>query len=95
MRANGSGHGKLPVPSPDSPFYSPPASSKALRWSIIFFLIGPAFLAAMVFAFAVAQEWTWLVIALVMLCSYSLLKWVQLRGIVRELARRRSGGSSG
>jgi len=34
-----------------------------------------------------------LVIALVMLCTYSLLKWVQIRAIPRELARRRSGGS--
>lgn len=40
------------------------------------------------------HEWTGLVIAVVMLCTYSLLKWVQLRVILRELARRRSGESS-
>ena len=94
MRPKSSGHGRIPLPGPDSRFYVPPASSKALRWSIVFFLIGPAVLAFAVFEFAVVHEWTGLVIALVMLCSYSLLKEVQIRAILRELARRRSGGSS-
>jgi hypothetical protein len=72
----------------------PPASSKALRWSIVFFLIGPAVLVFAVFGFALAHEWTGLAIALVMLCTYGLLKWFQILATLRELARRRSGGSS-
>jgi hypothetical protein len=94
MRPKSSGHGRIPIPGPGSRFYVPPASSKALHWSIVFSLIGPAVLAFAVFEFALAHEWTGLVIALVMLCTYSLLKWVQIRATLRKLARRRSGGSS-
>jgi hypothetical protein len=94
MRPKSSGHGRIPTPGPDSRFYVPPASSKALRWSIVFSLVGPAVLAFAVFEFALAHEWTGLIIALAMLCTYSLLKWSQIRAILRELARRRSGGSS-
>jgi len=94
MRPKSSGHGRIPTPGPDSHFYVQPASSKALRWSIVLSLIGPAVLAFAVLEFALAHEWTGLVIALVMLCTYGLLKWVQIRAILRELARRRSGGSS-
>ncbi|MEP7192314.1 MAG: hypothetical protein ABI903_05560 [Actinomycetota bacterium] len=94
MRPRSSGHEKIPVPGPDSRFFVPQASSKALRWSIVFFLVGPAVLAFAVFEFALAREWTGLVIALVMLCTYSLMKWLQIHATVRELARRRSGGSN-
>jgi len=34
-RPKSSVHGKIPVPSPDLPFYLPPPISKALRWSIL------------------------------------------------------------
>lgn len=87
MRPKSSGHGRIPTPGPDSHFYVQPASSKALRWSIVLSLIGPAVLAFAVLEFALAHEWTGLVIALVMLCTYGLLKWVQIRAILRELAR--------
>jgi uncharacterized membrane protein YgcG len=94
MRPKSSGQGRIPVPGPESRFYVPPASSKALRWSIVIFLLGPAVLVFAVFWAASTHEWTGLVIALAMLCTYSLMKWVQIRTILRELARRRSGGSS-
>ena len=94
MRPNGSGHGKLPVPSPDSPFYSPPASSKALRWSIVLCLIGPFLFGCAAFKSARAHDWTVLAIALVMLCACSLLEWVRIRAILRALARRRTGNGS-
>jgi hypothetical protein len=91
-----SGHGKIPAPSPDSPFYVPPPSSKALRWAIVFCLIGPSLFASAAFESALARvEWTGLVIAPVMLCAYSMLEWVRIRAILRELARRHAGGSGG
>lgn len=57
MGPEGSGHGKFPTPSPDSPFYMPPPSSKALRWSIVLCLIGPFLLAFCAFEFALAHQW--------------------------------------
>jgi hypothetical protein len=94
-RPKSSGHGKTPAPSPDSPFYVPPPSSKALRWSNVFCLIGPFLFASAASESALAHGWTVLVIALVVLCAYSLLEWLRIRAILRELARRRAGGSSG
>jgi len=67
----------------------PPPSSKALRWSIVLCLIGPFVLALAVIESALAHEWTLPVIALVVLCAYSLLKRVQIRAILREFAIRR------
>jgi hypothetical protein len=55
------GHGKLAVPNPDSPLSEPRASSRALRWSIVFILTTAAFIAFAVFAFARAPKWTGLV----------------------------------
>jgi hypothetical protein len=72
----------------------PPASSKALRWSIIVFVLSPAVLVFAAIWAALAHEWIGLVVALVMLCTYGVLKSAQLRIILRELARRRSGRSS-
>ena len=95
MRPKSSGEGEIPALAPDSPFYVPPPSSKALRWSIALCLVGPFLLAFSAFEFALAHEWTGLVIALVMFCVYSLLQWVRIRAILRELERRRAGGSSG
>ena len=94
MRPKSSGQGKVPTPSPDSPFYMPPPSSKALRWSIVLCLVGPFLLAFCAFEFALAHQWAGLVFALVMLCVYSLLEWVRIRAILRALARRRNGESS-
>jgi len=94
MRPKSSGQGKLPTPSSDSPFYMPPPSSKALRWSIVLCLIGPFLLACAAFEAATAHDWTVLAIALVMLCAYSLLEWVRIRAILRALARRRTGNGS-
>ena len=84
---------KLPTRSPDSPFYMPPPSSKALRWSIVLCPIGPFLLAFSAFEFALAHQWAGLVFALVMLCVYSLLEWFPIRAILRALARRRAGES--
>ena len=96
MRPKSSGQGKLPTPSSDSPFYMPPPSSKALRWSIVLCLIGPFLFVCAAFESARAHDWTVLAIALVMLCAYSLLEWVRIRAILRALARRRTGkGSAG
>ena len=90
-----SGQGEIPAPAPGSPFYVPPPSNKALRWSIAFCLFGPVLFAFVAFEFALAHDWTGLVIALVMFGVYSVLEWVRIRAILRELARRRAGGSSG
>jgi hypothetical protein len=87
----GIGHGQFPVPSPGSRFYQPPASSKALRWSIVIFLMGPLVLGFLVIDSARTHDWTALAFALVLLCSYGLLQCVQIRVILRELARRRAG----
>lgn len=95
MRPESSAHGEIPAPSPDSPFYVPPPSSNALRWSLAFCLIGPVLLASVAFESALADQWAGLVVALVIFCAYSLLAWVRIRAILRELARRRAGGSSG
>jgi hypothetical protein len=95
MRSKSSGEGEIPAASPDSPFYVPPPSAKALRWSIAFCLFGPVLFAFVALEFALAHEWTGLVIALVMFCVYSLLEWVRIRAILRELARRRAVGGSG
>jgi len=65
----------------------PPPSSKALRWSIVFCLIGPFVFALAALESALAHEWTLVVIALVILCAYSLLKSFQIRAVLRELAR--------
>ena len=73
MRPKSSGEGEFPAAAPDSPFYLPPPSSKALRWSITLCLVGPFLLAFSAFEFALAHQWTGLVIALVMFCVYSLL----------------------
>ena len=94
MRPESSGHGKLPTPSPDSPFYMPPPSSKALRWSIVLSLVGPFLLAFSAFEFALAHQWAGLVFALVMLSAYILLVWIRIRAILRALARRRTGESN-
>ena len=94
MRPKRSGQGKLPTPSSDSPFYMPPPSSKALRWSIVLCLIGPFLFGCAAFKSARAHDWTVLAIALVMLCACSLLEWVRIRAILRALARRRTGNGS-
>jgi hypothetical protein len=84
-----SGHGKLAEPNPDSPLSEPRASSRALRWSIVFLLINAAFIAFAVFAFARAPKWTGLVIVVVFLCAIWLRKWVLIRADNRKQARRR------
>jgi len=94
MRPKNSGQGKLPTPNSDSPFYMPPPSSKALRWSIVLCLIGPFLFASAAFEAARARDWTVLAIALVMLSAYSLLEWIRIRAILRALARRRFGNGS-
>jgi len=94
VRPKSSGQGKLPAPSSDSPFHVPPPSSKALRWSIVLCLICPFLFACAAFESARAHDWGVLVIALVMLCAYSLLEWVRIRAILRALARRRIGNGS-
>jgi hypothetical protein len=94
MRPKNSGQGKLPTPNSDSPFYMPPPSSKALRWSMVLCLIGPFLFASAAFEFARAHQWAGLVIALVMLSVYSLLEWIRIRAILRALARRRTGNGS-
>jgi hypothetical protein len=58
MRPKNSGQGKLPTPNSDSPFYMPPPSSKALRWSIVLCLIGPFLFACAAFESARAHDWT-------------------------------------
>jgi hypothetical protein len=60
----------------------------ALRWSIVFFLTTAAFLAFTVLVLALAHKWTWLVIALVLLCASCKQKWAPIRANIRELARR-------
>jgi hypothetical protein len=95
MRPKNSGQGEFPTPSSDSPFYMPPPSSKALRWSIVLCFIGPFVLASAAFEFARAHDWIGLAIALVMLSAYSLLEWIRIRAILRALARRRTGTGSG
>jgi hypothetical protein len=94
MGPESAGHGWIPAAGPDSRFYVPPPSSKALRWSIVLCLIGPFLFASAAFEFALADEWAGLVIALVVLCAYSLLEWVRIRAVLRELARRGAGESS-
>jgi hypothetical protein len=95
MRRKSSGPWKMTSPSPDSPFYVPPPSSKALRWSIVFCLFGPFIFAFTAFECVLSDEWAGLVLALVVLFAYSGLEWVRIRTILRELARRRTGGSTG
>ena len=95
MRRKSSGPWKMTAPSPDSPFYVPPPSSKALRWSIVFCLLGPFIFAFTAFECVLSDEWAGLVLALVVLFAYSGLEWVRIRTILRELARRRTGGSTG
>ena len=95
VRPESSGQGKVQTPSPDSPFYMPPPSSKALRLSIVLCLVGPLLLAFAAFEFALAHQWAGLVFALVMLSAYSLLEWVRIRAILRALARRRTAESWG
>jgi hypothetical protein len=89
MRPKSRDQGKPLRPNPESPFYVPPPSSNALRWSLVIFLLGPALLAGAAIEFALAHQWTGLAIVLVMLCGYSLMKWVQIRAVLKELARRR------
>jgi hypothetical protein len=95
MRRKSSGPWNLTAPSPDSRFYVPPPSSKALRWSIIFCLLGPFIFAFTAFECVLSHEWAALVLALVVLFAYSGLGWVRIRTVLRELARRRTGGSTG
>lgn len=85
---------RLRAPSPDSPFYVPPPSSKALRWSIPLCLLGPLLLAFCAFEFALSHVWVGLAFALVMLIVYSGLEGVRIHVIYRELLRRRTSGSN-
>jgi hypothetical protein len=95
MRRKSSGPWKLTTPSPSSPYYVPPPSSKALRWSIVFCLIGPLIFAFTAFESVLSHEWTGLVLSLVALFAYGGLEWIRIRTVLRELSRRRTGGSSG
>lgn len=88
------GQEEFPVPSPGSAFYLPPTSSRALRWSVVLFLLGPLFLAFAAIESVLAHEWTLVIIALVMLCAYGLLKSFQIRAILCELMCRRRGDRS-
>jgi hypothetical protein len=95
MPRKSSGPWKRTAPSPDSRFYVPPPSSKALRWSIVFCLLGPSIFAFTAFECALSHEWAGLVVALVALFAYSGLGSIRIRTVLRELARRRTGGSTG
>jgi hypothetical protein len=70
MRRTMSGPSKLRAPNPDSPFYVPPPSTKALRWSIPLCLFGPLLLAFCAFEFALSHEWVGLAFALGVLIVY-------------------------
>src|ERR1035437_6956519 len=95
MRRKSSGPWKMTSPSPDSPFYVPPPSSKALRWSIVFCLFGPFIFAFTAFECVLSDEWAGLVLALVVLFAYSGLEWARTPPIRGEPARRRTGGTPG
>ncbi len=58
-------------------------------------LFGPLLLAFCAFEFALSHEWVGLAFALVVLIVYSGLEGVRIHVILRELSRRRAGGSNG
>jgi hypothetical protein len=82
------------VPGRDSPFYSPPPSSRALRWLVainvgVFAIFTVAILAA-------ALQTDSAVMVILLLFLWVLYTWWQaykVRALLTELARRRDGGS--
>ena len=81
---------KFPLPGPKSRFFVAPASDKALRWYVVVLLIGPAVLLAAIVAATLTKQWLVLLFALVLLCCYSAMRWLQIRAVVRELSERRT-----
>ena len=77
-------------PAPDSPFYVPPASDRALRWSIVILLIIPVVLAVAVFVAAMHQDWVVVAVAGILLLVFAVWRTYRIRLILRELARRRT-----
>jgi hypothetical protein len=80
----------LTPPGPDSPFYVPPPSTRALRWLIGIFLLSPAVLVFAVVMAALEGDATLVGMALVLLCLVGALRACQIRTILQELARRRT-----
>lgn len=82
------------VPGPDSPFYSPPPSSRALRWLLGINVGSLAFFTVVILASALHTDSAVMVILL--LFFWVLYTWLQaykIRPLLKELARRRDGGS--
>ncbi len=78
----------LVPPGPDSPFYVPPPSIKALRWSIVILLVTPTVLAFATLLAAFDRNWTAATIAGVLLCVFGVLRAYQLRAVMHEVAKR-------
>ena len=74
---------------PDSPFYVPPPSSRALRWSIAVRLVLPTVLAVVVVMSAVGRHWTAAAIAGGLLCVTGTWHALLIRAALRELAKKR------
>jgi hypothetical protein len=90
-RPDASGNGKPPVVLPGSRFYVPPPNSKTRRWLIVVCLMGPFVLCLAVIESTRTHRWTNLGFALVLLCCYGLMRWFQIRVILRELTLTAEG----
>lgn len=81
------------VPGPQSPFYSPPPSSRALRWLLAMYLLSLTVTTVVIAALVVQTDHVLGSIAAAL--GWALFAWwrgYQIRSILRELARRRHGG---
>ena len=82
------------VPGPDSPFYSPPPSSRALRWLVAMNVGLAAFFTVVLLSAALQTDSAVMVILLLFLwVLYTWLRAYRVRPLLKELARRRHGGS--
>lgn len=78
------------TPGPGSPFYSPPPSSRALRWLLVIYLLHVAVFCGI--TIGVWIEHHGLPGRLLMLTLFALFSWwrgYQIRALLKELARRR------
>lgn len=82
------------VPGPDSPFYAPPPSSRALRWFVAINLGALAIVTVAILVGVLQSDSAVMVIlALVVWAPYAWWQAYKVRAILKELARRRDGGS--